>query len=226
MKRVLFSIFIVAACGDDEPSPMSSEGTSTGAPADSASDASMNTSSEDPPRADLGVQPPEVCEASCATEEACQGVPAADCLLRCTADLNEAHTTSSDCGEAREAVEACMAALSCEQRAQHDTSGDSPCRTLQQDAALVCAPDDASTTCADFCATSVECDLGDEPTCLAGCVELRSAATVSGAACLDAQDAQLTCAAQLDCASLETWVTTGELPGCPALDLACTGDSE
>ncbi len=180
-------------------------------------------------RADLGLEPPEACEASCAAVSACQGLAVSDCLLQCSAELIDAEAVSAACGVAHEALEACVAALSCDELAAHDAGEDGPCRGSAQQAALDCdvSGEAEAAVCADLCTALTGCGLAEETPCLANCIELREAAGTSGRSCAAAQDEHLTCVGGLDCAALEQWVSTNSTPACTdALDEACAGDQE
>lgn len=232
MTRAFFLLCVLlAACADDEPGEVTAAGatgveaTST-SPTTGAGDASSGPAEV---RADLGVEPPAACEVSCAVTSQCQGIAVPDCLLQCTAELADAEAVSSSCAATHEALETCVADLSCEELAAHDAGDESPCRYAAQQAAVECDASDTtpSTVCEELCAQLSQCELADETSCLANCVELRSAAASSGEPCAAAQDELLTCVGALDCIALDAWVSAGATPTCPDdLDQACSGDEE
>lgn len=229
-RASMFLCFVLAACGDDEPRPTLEPGETTGDTTTSLpptdDDGSSGPSSV---RADLGVEPPTVCEGACAVTSTCQGGAASDCLLRCTAELAEGETVSASCGQAHEALEGCIAGLSCDELAAHGAGGESSCRAAAQQVAVDCdtSGDTSSPACADLCTALLACGLAEETACLANCIELRSAAATSGSSCAAAQDEQLTCVASLECTTLDAWVSTGSTPSCTNdLDQACSGDEE
>lgn len=231
MNRASFFVCVVlVACGDGEPGD--SMAGATGAEATSVSSTTGGgdgSAGQAEVRADLGVEPPAICEVSCAVTSACQGVAVPDCLLQCTAELVDAQTVSVTCGAAYEALEACVSGLSCDELAAHDADEEGPCRSAAQQTAVDCEPpgNTPSTVCADLCASLLDCGLSEETPCLASCIELRSAAAASGEPCAAAQDEQLTCVAGLDCPTLGEWVSTGSTPTCTDdLDQACSGDEE
>ncbi len=231
MNRVfIFLCVALAACGGEDSGPHPGAAEATGGETSSSTSPQDEGSSGTPSvRADLGVDPPAVCEASCAVASACQGLAVPDCLLQCSAELADAQLVSGACGAAHEALESCVGALSCDELAAHDAGEDGPCRRAAQQTALDCEASGASpsTVCADLCAELLECGLAEETPCLANCTELRSAATSSGESCAAAQDDYLSCVGALDCDALDGWVSTGSTPTCTdPLDQACAGDQE
>ncbi len=229
MNRLCFLLctLVLVGCGDDGAAPMAT----TAEPSTSSGSSGDNDGSSGPPeiRADLGVEPPEVCEAFCAVTTACRGSSASDCLLQCTAELADAEDFSTSCGLAQGHFVSCIAGLSCEELATHDAGGEGPCRGAAQQTTLACdrSGNMTSKVCAGLCASFVTCELSEETPCLAGCAEMRSAAAASGESCGLAQDGQLYCLAQQDCAGLGEWMSTGSTQNCPdPLDEACAGDEE
>ena len=231
MNRASFLLcFALVACGDEESSRAPGGAETTGAGTTSPASTDDQGSSGSPSiRADLGVEPPAACEGSCAVASACQGLAVSDCLLQCSAELVDAESVSAACGAAHEALEACVAALSCDELAAHDAGEDGPCRSTAQQAALDCdaSGNTPSTVCADLCTSLLDCGLAEETPCLANCVDLRAAAATSGEPCAAAQDEHLTCVGALECTALDEWVSTGSTPTCTdQLDQACAGDEE
>ncbi len=221
----LFLIWL-AACSESETSPADPVGSTAGEPSGStAADDPIDDDGE-PLRADLGVQPPTACEAACEAAEACQGTVASDCLLQCTTELDGAQAVSESCGASTEALQTCLGTLSCDALNQHDAGGDSPCRSLEQDVSVACGSPTGEPTsaCEDVCALVDSCGISSPSECLAGCVQLQAAAEEVSPACASAQDQQLACAVDLDCAALETWMTTGDVQACPNPEDACSGE--
>ena len=231
MNRAFIVLCLASvACGNDESPRAPAEVETPGAETTSASSSDdQGSSGPSEVRADLGVEPPVACEGSCATASACQGLAVSDCLLQCSAELGDAESISAACGAMQEALETCVAGLSCDELAAHDAGEEGPCRGAAQQAAIDCdasgpAP---SVVCDDLCASLLDCGLAEGTACLANCVELRAAAASSGESCAAAQDEQLTCVGALECAALEQWVSTGSTPTCTdQLDQACAGDEE
>ena len=225
MRRTLFlSVVLLVACSEgSESRPTLGESSSSSGESDSSS------SDDTPePRADLGVVPPQACDAACATASACQGITATDCLLQCVSELDAAFATSEACGTQREVLETCLGELSCEQLSGHDAGDDGPCRRHAQEASVACAPGgETPSVCAEFCTAADRCDVVDAVACEAACVEARADAAESGVACASAQDQQFTCVAGLECAALEAWMSGRDTSICPVdFDQACAGDQE
>ncbi len=229
-RAFILLCFALVACADDDSSRAPGAAGTTGAETTTPVPTDDSGSSGSPSvRADLGVEPPAACEGSCAVALACQGLAVSDCLLQCSAELADAALLSPACGAAQEALEVCVAALSCDELAAHDAGEAGPCRDAAQQAAIDCDGSGAtpSAVCDDLCTALVDCDLAEGTACRANCVELRSAAATSGESCAAAQDEQLTCVGALDCTALDEWVSTGSTPTCPdQLDQACAGDEE
>lgn len=225
MNRILIVMsFFLVACAEPEPQE-------EGAPEGSTSSAEGASSEpiDDPPRADLGVEPPSSCSVACSQSEACVGVTSTDCLLRCVAELEAAFETSEACGDAQAALEGCVGTLSCADRQAHAAGQDNPCQPEASAVSLACsAPGgEPPAPCLAFCSAAEACDLSAEDECLAACAEARAAAAESGSACADAQDQRFSCAAELDCVALTDWMTGEDTSSCPAdFDRACSGDQE
>ena len=228
-RAFTFLCFVVVACGEGSGSVPDTGGT-TGMQTMPPTSVGDDDSSGSPTvRADLGVEPPEACEGSCASASACQGLSVSDCLLQCSAELFEAQRVSPTCGAAHEALEVCVAALSCAELVAHDAGDQGPCRSAAQQAAIDCDTSEITdaVVCAELCTSLLQCGLAEETSCLASCIELRTAADSSGEACAAAQDEHLSCVGALDCAALDEWVSTGSTPTCTDQpDRACAGDEE
>ena len=184
---------------------------------------------DDPPRADLGVEPSPSCGDACARSEECLGVTSTDCLLRCVAELDAAFETSEACGDAQDILEGCVGTLSCSEQRAHAAGQDNPCQSEASAVSLACsAPGgEPPAPCLAFCSAAESCDLSGEDECLAACAEARAAAAESGSACADAQDQRFSCAAELDCVALTDWMTGEDTLSCPTdFDRACSGDQE
>ncbi len=229
------SILLVTACsGGDESSSTSSvgEASSTGMASTTAPGDSTDPTTDEPdpePRADLGVSPPAVCDALCATASVCQGISETDCLLSCTAELQAAQDVGPACGSGQEALASCKSGLSCEELGQHDAGEDSPCRETEQAASVACgSPDgEAPALCTSLCDAASECGLSENAACLAACVDVRTAAAETSAACATAEDERLACVAELNCSDLESWLSQEDTALCPdEVDLHCSGDEE
>jgi len=214
--------FLALGCAEPDSTRNMVDGSTTVAEPSSGSSGPID---DEPPRADLGVEPPQTCEASCEVVSGCRGIASSDCLLRCTAELEAARDHGEECRSRHEALESCLATLSCEDLADHDAGADSPCRESQQRSAVSFEP--ASTTCTDFCSAAAACGVAETSACEAACVQTRASATETGASCAAAQDELFACVAVLDCATLEAWMSSRDTSACPEdLDRACSGDQE
>lgn len=212
------SFALVLACGGDDDG-VGDDGpaaSTIGASADDggAEDPLPMTSGE-PPKADLGVDPPAECIFACDVRSECLGESHDDCVLACTAAHDEHAATSEACVAADETLLGCVAALSCEDVALYQAgAGDHPCAEQEIAVDGACSDDLPSpAVCDPLCATSSGCTGDDESACLTLCAEAIVNAETVGAACLAAQTALFECVATLDCPGYDAW-TAGE-PNAP-----------
>ncbi len=175
-----------------------------------------------PPRADLGVDPPQVCDASCAVLSSCLGVAEDDCLLQCSGERDAASELSSECAAAYDGALGCVAALDCEGAAAYQAGEEGyPCAAEDEAVTIACADATPPTACDAFCALAGMCQEGQAEVCAASCAEALSAAAELGSACAEAQSEVFTCAGELaDCEALAAWAAAeGDYP-CAEADAA------
>lgn len=232
---IFLALSAATACGDDDGSPAGPTGATASGPSEASSAADSSETDAGPadasaPRADLGVEPPQVCETFCATVSTCLGSSETDCLLICTGEVEARAQRGSDCADSFEAARTCAAALSCSDIAEYQTgTGDYPCGSEDTTSALACSlgGEDPPAVCTSFCDHAETCGGGGAG-CLTSCLEAREVATQAGQACGDAQDTVLQCAIELECEAFAAWLEGDTQGAChledESLDRTCGGD--
>ncbi|MBL4683075.1 MAG: hypothetical protein JKY37_00685 [Nannocystaceae bacterium] len=237
MKQIaiLLALSAMTGCGDDDGSPAgltgaTGSGTSETSSAVDSNETGAGATDTSAPRADLGVDPPQVCQTFCATVSTCLGSSETDCLLICTGETEARVQVGSDCIQSFEAARTCAAALSCSEIAEYQTgTGDYPCGSEDTTSALTCSlgGEDPPAICTSFCDHAQTCG-GENSGCLSSCLQARWIATQTGKACGDAQDAVLGCALELECEAFAAWLDGDTQGAChpenESLDRACGGD--
>lgn len=217
-KRLLTIALVVVGChggsssGDDGPNCVGAkcddiDGMDEGGP--------LGKLDLPPPRADLGVVPPQVCDASCAVLSSCLGVAEDDCLLQCSGERDAASEHSSDCAAAYDAALQCIAALDCEGAAAYQAGEEGyPCSAEDDAVAVACAESAPPSVCDGFCALAGMCQEGAADACATSCADALVAAAELGSACADAQSEVFACVGALtDCESFGAWAAAeGEYP--------------
>lgn len=229
---LLLTLCAVAFACTDEGEPRGDDGpAATSGPAmddGHADDDPLPMTTGEPPRADLGVDPPADCTFACEVRSECLGESETDCLLSCTAAHDEHESTSGDCVAAYETLLGCVASLSCDEVAQFQTgAGDYPCAAEELGVDAACSGDaPPPMVCEPLCETTSSCTGEDDPTaCLTLCGEALAGAQGVGEDCLQAQTAVFQCVTALSCDEYDAWTSGDENAPCQPEDdelaLAC-----
>ena len=227
---LLLSCCAVACSSDDgrgEDGPAATSGPGS-AGDDGVDDDPLPMTTGEPPKSDLGVDPPADCTFACDVRSECLGESETDCLLSCTSAHAEHTSNSEACVAAYETLLGCVASLSCEEVAQFQTAtGDYPCAAEEVGVDGACAADTPPPMgCEPLCEATGTCTGQDDPTaCLTLCGEALTNAESVSASCLQAQEAVFACVAALSCDDYDAWASGAEDSPCQAEDdalaLAC-----
>jgi hypothetical protein len=214
--------------GEDGPAATTGGGQPGDGPGDGADDDPLPMTTGDPPKADLGVDPPADCTFACEVRSECLGESDTDCLLSCTSAHTEHTSTSSACVAAYETLLGCVASLSCEEVGEFQTgSGDYPCAAEELGVDAACAGGEPPPeVCEPLCETTASCTGdGDPAACLTLCGEALGGAEGVSASCLDAQTTLFECVSALSCDDYDAWAGGEDDSPCQAEDdalaLAC-----